>query len=587
MRNFDALKKLAAMAPHDEHRSTPLPLPKSHQRTPGPKSNDDLGPLDVGLYLSQNGVAHKVKPGPGEATLYTLEQCLFDPAHSEYEAAIIQKPDGLLSYQCFHNSCSGRTWREARTLISGDKSLAQFCTGYDPNWKAKHQKSVKGTRNTESSGKDFLTVNDRGRVKFIPARLADYLENQFNPLVYEGDDFSRVFYKYHKSGVWRPFPRDSIRLVVRRLLGDHAKTAWMEGAIDVLAAQTYKPPEDFEFDPMWLNLKNGMLNLKTLDLGPHDPKFNSRVQLSVSYQKDATCPLWIDTVGQIFLDNFDKVDVLQEFFGYCLYPKILRPCAVFQIGQGRNGKGVIEKILCALLGRENVSHISLARMEESFGPVEIQGKLLNSCGETEARPLDVTNFKKIVAGDEIQAQRKYLPDVTFVPFAKHLVSMNAFPGVKEKTDAFFRRIIVLEYKQKFEGEADDKRLADKLLVELDGIFKWALEGLKRVLEKEEISTPACVSLAKERFRERVNPVLAFVKEVCVLADASDDAVRVLPAELYREYQAWIEDAKLRPLGKNNFYEQVYLNFPGVMKKRHGSREFFFGIGIRVSERKLP
>ena len=35
-----------------------------------------------------------------------------------------------------------------------------------------------------------------------------------------------------------------------------------------------------------------------------------------------------------------------------------------------------------------------------------------------------------------------------------------------QTEAFFRRIIVLEYNQRFEGSNDDKRLKDKLKSEL-------------------------------------------------------------------------------------------------------------------------
>lgn len=360
----------------------------------------------------------------------------------------------------------------------------------------------------------------------------------------------------------------------------------MDEAIDVLASQTFESPDKLEFDPMWLNLANGMFNVETMEMVPHAPSFNSRVQLTVKYREDSKCPRWIEAVAEIFADDLEKAKVLQEFFGYCLYPKILFPAALFQIGQGRNGKGVVERVLGAMLGKENVSHISMARMEESFGPAEIREKLLNSCGETEAKPLEVTNFKKIAAGDEIQAEVKYKPDVKFTPIAKHMISMNSFPGVKEKTDAFFRRIIVLEYKQKFEGVDDDPRLADKLMTELDGILKWALDGLKRVLENETIASPEVVQVAKERFRERVNPVLSFVKEACVVTgEAKKDGVHVLPPGLYREYVKWMEEAKLKPLGKQNFYEQIYLNYPNVKKKRenNGPREYFYGIGIRARD----
>lgn len=246
-------------------------------------------------------------------------------------------------------------------------------------------------------------------------------------------------------------------------------------------------------------------------------------------------------------------------------------------------------MICRVLGQANVSHISLARMEDKFGVVELRNKLLNSTGETESKPLDVTTFKAAVAGDEIQAEVKYKSDIKFTPIAKHMVSMNAFPGLKEKTDAFFRRIIVLEYDQQFEGDKEDKRLADKLMEELDGIFKWSLDGLKRVLENEEICAPDVVARAKKRFKAKTNPVLMFVDEMCVLdVDAKQGGIRVLPPKLFKVYLEWMEEAKLRALGKQNFYEQIRLNYPQVDKKResHGTREFFYGVGLLANPKDL-
>jgi hypothetical protein len=58
-----------------------------------------------------------------------LETCLFNPDHAGNEAAIGQAADGKLYYKCFHNSCQGRTWAEARQIISGDDKLGQFMVG--------------------------------------------------------------------------------------------------------------------------------------------------------------------------------------------------------------------------------------------------------------------------------------------------------------------------------------------------------------------------------------------------------------------------------------------------------------------------
>jgi hypothetical protein len=113
---LDLLKNLAANIP-------------SHAKPQAEKSEARSERFDVESYLNRYGVkVVQVKPYAG-AVLYGLQECLFDPAHNGNEAAIGQTGEGKLFYQCFHNSCKGRTWAEARAKISGDDKLTEFIVG--------------------------------------------------------------------------------------------------------------------------------------------------------------------------------------------------------------------------------------------------------------------------------------------------------------------------------------------------------------------------------------------------------------------------------------------------------------------------
>jgi hypothetical protein len=89
------------------------------------------GRLDVPGYCSAFSIEIlKTKDGPsGGDTMYCLKHCIFDPNHTPNEASIIQQASGRLLYQCFHNSCSGRTWADARRQISGEQSLVPWMLG--------------------------------------------------------------------------------------------------------------------------------------------------------------------------------------------------------------------------------------------------------------------------------------------------------------------------------------------------------------------------------------------------------------------------------------------------------------------------
>ncbi|MCX5812736.1 MAG: AAA family ATPase [Proteobacteria bacterium] len=95
---------------------------KKDTTTQTPTNN---GKVDVEAYLNHYGMRYKVKQN-GKSTIYALDECLFDPDHTQGESSIIQLPDGKLLYQCFHNSCQGKKWEDARKIISGTDSLAQF-----------------------------------------------------------------------------------------------------------------------------------------------------------------------------------------------------------------------------------------------------------------------------------------------------------------------------------------------------------------------------------------------------------------------------------------------------------------------------
>jgi archaellum biogenesis ATPase FlaH len=82
--------------------------------------------LDVPGYLTHYGITISKTKVEADRTIYALEKCVFDPTHGKGQASIIQGDDGKLIYKCFHNSCNGRTWKEAREIISGKDSLKSF-----------------------------------------------------------------------------------------------------------------------------------------------------------------------------------------------------------------------------------------------------------------------------------------------------------------------------------------------------------------------------------------------------------------------------------------------------------------------------
>ena len=506
-------------------------------------------------------------------SIYRFPQCPFDPSHGKNEASVIQDSDGLLTFWCFHDHCN-HTWEEYRSIISGDSSLAPFHEGYNPDW-TPNEKKV-----TPFDGKPYFYLTKRGTIACNSSDFADAILKHFSPVVSEGRDYGGLLYKYHKQGIWKHLPHAEVQQYATKELDTHAKKHWIDEGIYLLENKTYKAPEQLEADPFLINVKNGMLKLPEMELIPHSSKYNSRNQLPVSYNPDAKCTLWIESLASIFADELGKADIIQQFAGYCLWPSLIFPCALLQIGNAQNGKGTVEKVLTALLGDQNVSNISLDRMQDRWGPAQLKDVLLNACSETSSKPLDATVFKAVATGDRIQCEVKYRPDVVFVPRCKHMISMNKFPKIKDAGRAFFRRIIVCEYKQVFDGSNEIKRLDLKLIKEIDGIFLWALEGLKKVLKNECITVPESVKATQNKYQTRTDPVHLFIDEEC---EKSPDN-KITPPELYRAYCRWAEEGKMRARGKRSFYEHVEDTIKEIQRERRKANGdkcyYYYGIGTK-------
>ena len=135
--------------------------------------------------------------------------------------------------------------------------------------------------------------------------------------------------------------------------------------------------------PDHLIVSNGILNLNRLlegeaqaSLTLHTPNFVSKVELPFPFDPQAQCPEWKTFLEEVLPDPESR-QLLREVFGYCLtYDTSLQKFFLFE-GSGANGKGVVLRILTALLGEANVSSLPLEIFGHSHGLESTLGKLVN------------------------------------------------------------------------------------------------------------------------------------------------------------------------------------------------------------------
>jgi len=336
-------------------------------------------------------------------------------------------------------------------------------------------------------------------------------------------------------------------------------------------------------------LQNGLLDLKAYIRGDETmlqeltPLWFSETLLPYEFDPLAICPRWTNTLISNMGGDLERVSVLQEWAGYLLYPKLDRQRFLAIEGEGGNGKSVFLAGLTAMLGTQNVSNIPLESFSSRFALIGTLGKMANiasDCGELDKA--DEGKLKTFTTGERMDFDRKGLPSINTSPTAKLILAFNNRPRFSDRTGGLWRRMLLVPFDVVIKDDDKIWGLDDHMVWEASGecpgIFNWALEGLKRLLDQKDFTKPAACESALEDYRTEVNPAKAFLKEKCS-AGAEEDFVIV--RDLYTAYKEWSADSGYRSLGERQFGKEVKRIFMKVERKQNrvvGGREWrYYGL----------
>jgi putative DNA primase/helicase len=350
--------------------------------------------------------------------------------------------------------------------------------------------------------------------------------------------------------------------------------------------------------PMWLvsrrlashtvGVANGLLNLdrvlarKRAALGPYSPLWFSTVCLPYGYEPKAECARWLAFLGEILESDQERMDLLQEWFGYCLTTDTSLQKSLILVGEGANGKSVILQVLTALLGPSNLSHVPLEVFGERFHLTPTLGKLANIVSEVGPMNLVAEGyFKSFVAGDSMFFDRKGLPGITARPTARLILATNCLPPFRDRSGGVWRRLLLLPFRVVLTPERQDHQLLGKLTAELSGIFHWAVEGLRRLRKHQRFTEPSASHELMAEYQVERNPARSFFEE-CVNQVA---AARVPCSTLYAAYRKWCDERGFPPINEQQFGKEIARYFPTVQRVRspggRGEHRPYFYVGLEL------
>jgi len=305
-------------------------------------------------------------------------------------------------------------------------------------------------------------------------------------------------------------------------------TPKVSNCITLLRSKLAVNAKEFDSNPDLLNCSNGVLDLRTGELTPHNPAQRFTYCTAVPYNPDADCFQWEDFLLGAIGGNTEKLVYLQTLLGYGLTGHTFEECMGYLLGAGRNGKGTLTEAIAKVLGEPLATAAdfeSLTSKREGgnqnfdLAPLKAARFVFASEGKTQTR-LNEAKVKQLTGGDTISCAFKHQNAFTFKP--QFLVILSSNHPIKADADdlAFWSRIKVIEFPNSYIGR-EDKSLKRRLhsATALQGLLCWMVKGAMQWYQtgSDGLKTPDTIKASTEAQRTENDTVLLWL-EACTKRD---------------------------------------------------------------------
>ncbi|MHA1136540.1 MAG: DNA primase family protein [Candidatus Thorarchaeota archaeon] len=331
---------------------------------------------------------------------------------------------------------------------------------------------------------------------------------------------------YYQGGIYLHGGKKKVKEILTKKLGQYLKIYHIREIIAQIQARTYIDRDDINSNPKLIHTMNGIYDIGTSEFMDFDSDIYVTNKIPVIYNPKSKCPK-IDKFLSEILDENDRV-IIYELIGYCLYRGYPFQKAFVFVADGSNGKSVLINLLKVFIGKTNTSNIPLQALEyDRFASSSLYGKMVNSFSELSDKAMKSTGvFKALTGGDTINAQRKFENSFGFVNYAKLVFSCNQLPSTTDDTDAYFRRWIIINFPNKFEGKDADPNIIDKITTqdEMSGLLNVALAELSKIIDYGGLTHSETTEKTRERYNLMSDSLRAFVVD-CIETDADSYIIK--------------------------------------------------------------
>jgi putative DNA primase/helicase len=305
-------------------------------------------------------------------------------------------------------------------------------------------------------------------------------------------------------------------------------------------------PDDLDTDPYLLNCGNGILDLRTGQLGPHEPGKLLTKMAGAHYDPAAAGPEFAKFLERI-QPSEDLRDYLRRLLGQALDGTVTAHILPIFCGDGANGKStLVDAVMTALGDYADAADPDLLRARtfdaHPTGVADLHGLRLALLHESDAgHRLAEGTVKRLTGGDRLKARRMREDFWSFKPSHTFVMLTNHKPVVGGTDEGIWRRLRLVPFEVVIPPEERDEDLGYKLGDEARAVLAWLVSGY-RDWQLGGLAEPQQVIEATDAYRAESDPLGRFLAARCLHMPAC----HVGSTELFIAYERWCQAERQDP-----------------------------------------
>ena len=322
--------------------------------------------------------------------------------------------------------------------------------------------------------------------------------------------------------------------------------------------------DDWDSDPYMLGVKNGIVDLRTnklIDKPTSDILVTKTTKVEFHKCSDPSdfvkrAPRFMQAIGEWMSEDDEMIGFLLLWFGSSMFGFSPEQRFLIMSGIGRNGKGGLKHSVLSAIGEYGAQFDANLYMRTKFGAVRsdaaradllaLKGKRVTFFSEPEGNRFNEELLKAHTGGDQIVARALFSNNVqTWEPTHSITFLVNDTPEVEDVGTSMAARVMVADFRERFDGDKEDKTLYNTLEREKEGILailvyaagtwyrSWIEGGSGLRLPERVVEQSAA-------FMERNDPLAAFIEDSCNVGQGLSCASKVL----YDDFREWFPESGL-------------------------------------------